>query len=199
MVRWSKTGVVRRADGADTPYRYRGLSVVPDEALSGVVRALSARCPLLPTCCKAAPRSSILFVISYDLHEDSMVDDLLSDAEAILKLATRPVRQQNYHDLAPLQRFYVGLLETGRLTHSKPNQPEVVMTRDLLAEAQKVWALRDLNWTALSFFLREMGCVKYREVAANGWRFQRLRDARAAWERRRGRWHWPEFGPAEWS
>ena len=37
------------------------------------------------------------------------------------------------------------------------------------------------------------------DYAANGWRFQRLRDARAAWERRVGSWHWPEFGPAEWS
>jgi hypothetical protein len=128
-----------------------------------------------------------------------MADDpLIAAAEAVLEAASGPLRRQSRQDLAPLQRFYVGLLEVGRLPHSRPSQPEVVMTRDLLAEARKVWALRDLNWTALGFFLRDMGCVKYREVAANGWRFQRLRDARAAWERRHAGWHWPESGPVEW-
>ena len=119
-------------------------------------------------------------------------DALIADAESILTQAASSARPQAHHTLTPLQQFYVSLLETGRLPNSKPSEPEVAMTRDLLAEARKQWPLRNLNWTALGRFLRrQQGVVKYREIAANGWRFRKLPEARQAWERQCGKWNWP--------
>jgi hypothetical protein len=125
-------------------------------------------------------------------------DKLIVDAETILEQATRPVRQQKKHSLKPIEEFYVILLENGIIPNSKPGRPEIVMTTHLLVAAQKRWSLRYLTSIALGQFLRDQGCSRYREIAANGWRFPRLAEARAAWEKRYGRWSWPASGPIEW-
>jgi len=121
---------------------------------------------------------------------------LIADAESILEQAIRSAHQQDDHDLSPLQRFYLGLLESALLPCTE--DPEIAFTQHLLTEARKQWALRHLSVKALGCFLRREGCIRYRTPAANAWRFRPLREAREAWERRHGAHTWPAIGPVEW-
>jgi hypothetical protein len=111
---------------------------------------------------------------------------------------TEELRRQKQHSLKPIEEFYVTLLENGFIPKSEVGHPNVVLTKDLLAETQRQWSLRDLTATALGLFLREQGCIKYRQAGANGWQFRRLSEARVAWEKRFGGWPWHEPGLVEW-
>jgi hypothetical protein len=112
-------------------------------------------------------------------------------------LLTNPALQkQQHYNLPPLEQWYLTLLHSGRLPHAKPATPYVAMTRALVENAkQRVPRLRDLSDVALRNFLTDqeaMGVLieKYRNSAANGWKFPLLSECRQAWEKR--------YGPTKW-
>ena len=87
-------------------------------------------------------------------------------------------------------------MHSGRLPHAKPDTPYVALTRALVENAkQRVPRLRDLSDVALRNFLTDqeaMGVLieKYRNSAANGWKFPLLSECREAWCKR--------YGPISW-
>jgi hypothetical protein len=78
----------------------------------------------------------------------------------------------------------------------KIKTPYVAMTRALVENAkQRVPRLRDLSDVALRNFLTDQEAIgvlieKYRNSAANGWKFPLLSECREAWEKR--------YGPTKW-
>jgi hypothetical protein len=121
---------------------------------------------------------------------------LIGEAEAILKLATTPVRRQSRHGLTPIEEFFVSILETGVIPNAEPDRP-VVLTSRLVLAARQHWFLRDLTSVALGQFLRNQGLVRHRMAFANCWIFPKLAVARKMWEERYGARTWPAR-PVEW-
>jgi hypothetical protein len=103
---------------------------------------------------------------------------------------TAELTEQKLHSLPPFDKWFVNLLQTGQLPIG-PN-PNIALSCNLLESAKKFSpALRALaNDTSVGMYLGKRECLKWSSGALRGWVFPALREARAGWERRFGRWPW---------
>jgi len=126
-----------------------------------------------------------------DWHPRDIPDTLLRGAA---------LQKQQQLTLPPLEQWYLGLLQDGRLPGIWFGYPSRAYTEDLRKDAkEKFPRLKwDLSDVALANFLKdEVGCEQKRSGSCNGWSFPPLPEARTAWEERYGPRPWdnPE---AEW-
>jgi len=123
--------------------------------------------------------------------------------EALLKGSA--LQKQQGHTLPPLEQWYLGLLDDGRLPGALPKRPNTAPTRNLVDNARANYPRLkfDLTDNVLRDFLVDqerigIACEKHRTNTFNGWSFPPLGEAREAWIKLYGPIAWanPE---AEWS
>jgi hypothetical protein len=115
---------------------------------------------------------------------------------------TKGLRDQIEQSLPPLEAWFVGLLEEGKLpgggTWEGMNNFTVARTlQDDLKESAP-HAYHFLNKRVIAKYLRDQGCVQHRTSMARGWKFPPLSELRAKWERRYPGWRWELSDVKEW-
>jgi hypothetical protein len=128
---------------------------------------------------------------------------------------TEGLRKQKQRSLAPLDQWFVELLQEGKLPgfYIEPDVPisrirlsghpdgkrAFPTTRALVEDAKRrVPRLRDLSDQSLADFLKEWGCTRYRDSQVRGWKFPPLGELRAEWARRYGGWGWDNPELQDW-
>lgn len=117
-------------------------------------------------------------------------------------LHNEALRKQKERSMAPLQEWWVEILQLGRLPHHTIDNgipvPHSVHSASLLNHARDTFSkLRDLSPQALGRFLTSVGGDGRRTNMARQWSFPPLNECRAAWEKMYGLWPW-ECEIKEW-
>ena len=114
---------------------------------------------------------------------------------------TQALRQQQILSLSPFDQWWVGLLEEGKLPGvGIIGHPGRAYTYDLLQHAkEKVSGLRYLTDVLLGRTLSKRGCRAWKmRGSGRGWEFPTLVEARAAWEKKAGKWDWAVTEHEQW-
>jgi hypothetical protein len=132
-----------------------------------------------------------------DWHPREIPESLLHSAA---------LRKQQGYSMSPVEQWYLGLLQDGRLPEAKAKRPNRASSENLRKHAgNRFPRLRfDLTDNALANFLDETAgkgvgnvCTKHRTSEDNGWSFPLLADARAVFEKFYGSQNWDPTRP-EW-
>lgn len=112
---------------------------------------------------------------------------------------TKAFSEQVAHSLGALDTWWVGMLEEGFIpveyNSARPNVMYINSKSEdggLFAHMRKSDArFHHVKSRDITQFLRNKGCVPYRDANNRGWKLPPLKNARAAWEKIYGEWEWP--------
>ena len=114
-------------------------------------------------------------------------------------IKTAAFKEQVIKSLGPLEIFWLHFIEEGHLQVHRSEAPEnVLFTYDfgeleglLMRLRRSDYRLRNYTDRDMAKFLREKGCVSWRDSHRRGWQMPPLTQARADWEKKYGKWDWP--------
>lgn len=134
-------------------------------------------------------REAFLFEL---LHRD------IGDFHPRQIIKTAAFRDQVASSLGPLPAWWVGFLEDGFLPVVLGDAPKNVIPsshlrggmdlRDMMRKGDQRFV--HVSQHKITKFLRAQGCEQWR-VGCRGWRLPPLAQARADWEKKYGKWDWP--------
>jgi hypothetical protein len=128
-----------------------------------------------------------------------MVNRDVSDFHPRHIIKTEAFKEQVIMSLGPLDIFWLNFIEEGHLqVHLGETSKNVLFTYDLedshglfMRLRRSDHRLKHYTDRDLAKYLREKGCVPWRDSNRRGWRMPPLAQARADWEKKYGAWDWP--------
>jgi hypothetical protein len=119
-----------------------------------------------------------------------MADDLIRDAEQVLRQAIAPLQPQKRQRLVGFDIYFELILSDGHLPGCTAGFPNRALTIELYRDMQA--RCPDLRFVALNklgeYFaqtrFKQLGITLWRHVKGNGYAFARLITLREDWERR---------------
>ncbi len=106
---------------------------------------------------------------------------------------TEALREQKVHSLTGEQEWLESVLQEGVIP-GRDDRLDRSTANSLVTDARaQIPSLRYITKTKFGIFLRkEAGCISWSSGKVRGWQFPPLRDSRAAWEKKFGKWNWEE-------
>lgn len=105
---------------------------------------------------------------------------------------TKELQKQKEETLRPVGQFWTDWVEESRVqkmvTYKGPEQ--YVISLEVLLEHARQWTGQRISRKELTKFLREQGCHPVSDGSGRYWALPPLKEARAIWEQKYGKWNW---------
>lgn len=114
-------------------------------------------------------------------------------------IKTEAFNEQVIKSFGPLEIFWLHFIEEGYLqVHHGEAPKNILFTYDfgeheglLMRLRRSDYRLKNYTDRDMAKFLREKGCIPWRDSHRRGWKMPPLVQARADWEKKYGKWDWP--------